>query len=145
MVNSKLETKKYFLPVYLTWAIVTPTIVTFMTSYLNTPEGASIVDFIPWTRVLSFYTLFGLVWPLTIVISPAFFVSIKEITSYSFFEALTVGFSSKALLSYILISIAWIGPLISLISVFYLHKKLISLQSEEPEKFGWIDYLAGFI
>ena len=85
MVNSKLETKKYFLPVYLTWAIVTPTIVTFMTSYLNTPEGASIVDFIPWTRVLSFYTLFGLVWPLTIVISPAFFVSIKEITSYSFF------------------------------------------------------------
>lgn len=41
MVNSKLETKKYFLPVYLTWAIVTPTIVTFMTSYLNTPEGAS--------------------------------------------------------------------------------------------------------
>ena len=147
MVDSKINAKKYFLPVYAIFMILTPTIVTLMQGYLNASDGQSLFEAIHWRRVPAFYALFGLIWPLTIVISPAFFLSVKRTTGFTFFQALsaTGPLATKAIIAYILFAIAWIGPIVAFAAALYLHKEDVTKQAEDPDEFSWVDYLASFI
>lgn len=147
MVNSRIDAKKYFLPVYVIWAIVTPTIITFMSGYRLTTATTTVFDHVPWSRVAAFYALFGLIWPLTLVVAPAFFQSVKNDTGYGLFEVFSGSgqLAQEAMFSYLMYIIAWVGPVISFVFVLYLHKTEVSKQADDPEDFTWIDYLAGFV
>jgi len=150
VVDSKINAKKYFLPLYVVFLITTPTLITILSGLLKLSEGEGffmLFQYINWGRVISYFLLFGLIWPLTLVISPIFVLSIERNTGYSFLDAITHrGFAAnQALGGYIIFFFAWIVPVIASIYIIYLHKKDVSKQIDDPEKFGWIDYLAAFI
>lgn len=145
MVNSREKFKDYFLKVYVVWAIITPVAMILINAYINA-EDQSIWDAIPWSRVPALLALFGLIWPLTIVISPAFYQSFARETGYSFFEALVnLGEPDavKMLFATIIFLIAWIGPVVHFVYKLFMHKAYISSQSED--EIDWYDYIAGFI
>ncbi len=147
MVDSKVNTRRYFLPIYAVFAIVSPTITFYMSGYLMAPVGEAMGAYLPWDRVAAFYALFGLIWPLTIVISPGFFHSVKLNTGFNFFQALGASgpLATKAIVAYILLSLAWILPVILFAIALFKHKRDVGLQTDSPDTFGWIDYFASFI
>ena len=87
-VESKQEVKKYFFPVYWIWAIIIPIFFVGINAYLDAGAGenfgesfSNFTDEISWSRVPAMFALFGLIYPLTIVIFPGFYISFTEALS----------------------------------------------------------------
>lgn len=113
----------YFFPVYYIWAFVSPSLIL-------------LINPIPLRVIPAFYALFGLVWPLSFVVYPAFLISINnEGTTLAGVPFLTVP----------LFYVAWLGPIVHLGFATFKHKKFISLKKQGDENLSWSDYLAGFI
>ncbi|MHA2250593.1 MAG: hypothetical protein ACXAD7_09525 [Candidatus Kariarchaeaceae archaeon] len=123
MVNSKENMRVYFLPVYFIWAIISPTLIV-------------LVNGMPWSRVPAFYALFGLIWPITFVVYPAFLKAFTDETA----AALYVGSVNLAIPVFY---IAWLGPVVHLVLTFIFHKR--SLEKESSTPISWSDYFFGFI
>ncbi|MHA2172734.1 MAG: hypothetical protein ACXAB7_22930 [Candidatus Kariarchaeaceae archaeon] len=122
MTNSKEDMKKYFFPVYYIWAVISPSIILMIN-----PISSS--------RVPAFYAIFGLIWPLTFVVYPAFLIAIRK--NGSSVDVASVNFAIP------LFFIAWLGPVLHLIIGVILHKR--SLERSRQETISWSDYFFGFI
>ena len=113
---------KYYLPFYLTWAVLGPTFLLLA----NYPYEETILDIILFQAsskfvyaFFSFYLIFGLIWPLTIVVYIAFFISI---TNKYGIETLADAFSQfDATLSVFFWTIAFLGPILSICVATMLH------------------------
>lgn len=124
MINSRQELKKYFLPVYLVWAFVSPSLIL-------------LVNPIPASTLFAFYALFGLIWPLTFVVYPAFYLSFQsENAAYSVF-----GIN----LAIPIFLIAWIGPVIHFVFAIVYHRRYLQKQSTEDKPISFLDYLSGYL
>lgn len=149
MVNSKQGVKAYFLPVYAIWAFVTPTVVIFLNWYVYAADGVGFFQGTDWSRVPAIYALFGLIWPLTLVVSPAILIAIQNETGYTFFQSFASFNDPNAVtlfISTIFFVIAWAGPLIHFVIAVIRHKNTVQTQQDDPTKsLGWVDYFAGFI
>ena len=124
-LNSNVNIKKYFSPVYFAWAFLSPSIIL-------------LINPIPLSKVIAFYALFGVIWPITFVVFPAFFISITENNTGLEIFGLTLDF-----LALPLFFVAWFGPVVHLIVAFRFHKKHI--ENIEDKSLGWLTYLSGFI
>ncbi|MCE7735852.1 MAG: hypothetical protein GPJ54_13305 [Candidatus Heimdallarchaeota archaeon] len=123
MSFSRDNLKVYFFPVYYVWAFISPSLIL-------------LINPIPLRVIPAFYGLFGLIWPLTFVVYPAFLISInKEGTTLAGVPFLTIP----------LFFVAWLGPIAHLVFATFKHKKFISLKKQGDEKLSWPDYLSGFI
>lgn len=155
-VSSKFKVKKYFLPVYLIWAIVIPTGLILLNAYRLSQPGTVIFDYIIWDRVPSMYALFGLIYPLTIVTFEGFYHSFTSELGFDegFWQALDILRSEgideellykakKSVILVLIFTILWVGPIGHLLLAFFFHKKYISKKNDKT--IGWSDYLFGFI
>ncbi|MDH5404158.1 MAG: hypothetical protein OEZ01_02205 [Candidatus Heimdallarchaeota archaeon] len=145
MINSKTNLKKYFLPVYVVWVFIIPTVIILLQLNLTKGENSLFTN-LDWNRVPAIYASFGVVWPISIFIFPAFYYSYAKITNYSFIEALSNFDDPQARLmifTTIMSFIVWIAPLIHLGIAFSYHKKF--LEKENNTEIKWIDYFGGFI
>jgi hypothetical protein len=109
--------KKYFFPVYYIWAVISPSVILMIN-----PISSS--------RVPAFYAIFGLIWPLTFVVYPAFLIAIRK--NGSSVDVASVNFAIP------LFFIAW-----HLIIGVILHKR--SLERSRQKTISWSDYFFGFI
>ena len=133
IIDSKKNLRKYFLPVYYVWAIVSPTLIL-------------IVHNIPFSRYPAFYGIWGLIWPLSFVIYPAFLKSFQVNN-----DKVTLGplnLNDKVTLGPLNLAIpiffaAWLGPVVHLSFAFFSHKKY--MEKEYSKKISWSDYFFGFI
>ena len=123
MSFSRDNLKKYFFPVYYVWVIISPSIIL-------------LINPIPRNVVPAFYALFGLIWPLTFIVYPAFLLSINE--QNTTLNVFSIDIAKP------LFFIAWLGPVVHLIFAMIQHKKYIS-QKQNNENMGWGEYLSGFI
>lgn len=136
--------KKYYLPLYLLWIIIGPSLILLS----NYPYDKSILEvFITnqdvdlMYRLTSFYLIFGLVWPIMIVIYPAFYDSLLiKFGHQSIIEALG---DSSFLLPFILWVVAIVGPVVGLGISLYLHKKAVMERSDEDVT--WKKFFIDFI
>ncbi|RMG38042.1 MAG: hypothetical protein D6732_05580 [Methanobacteriota archaeon] len=125
MTYPKEDFKKFFLPVYLVWGIVNPILLMIPKSFYGLFVAFS------WNgllRFVSFYMIFGGIWPLTIIVYPAF-LSSPEVTSDPFYLTVTY--------------IALVGPILTFILQLIRHKKFVEERKGEPITFS--DYLWDFI
>jgi len=122
MVNSKVHMRRYFLPVYYIWAILSPTLII-------------LVNGMAWSRVPAFYAIFGLIWPITFVVYPAFLKAFNQNNSTLYIGSLNVAIP--------VFFIAWLGPVVHLVLTFIFHKR--SLEKESSTPISWSDYFFGFI
>ena len=120
MINSRQEVKKYFFPVYAIWAVISPTLIL-------------IVNPISGYRIVSFYALFGLIWPLTFVVYPGFFLSFRANSDLFLPYAYSMFF------------IAWLGPVVHFGFAVYYHRKYLQSISNEEKKISFLDYLSGYL
>lgn len=153
-ISSKFKVKKYFLPVYLVWALVIPTSLILLNAYRISQAGTSIFDYIIWDRVLAMYALFGLIYPLTIVTFEGFYHSFTSELGFDegFWQAWgnrdndveDIKYKAKKSVILVLIfTILWVGPIGHLVLAFFFHKKYISKKFDKT--IGISDYLFGFI
>lgn len=122
MVDSKKNLRKYYLPVYYIWALISPTLIL-------------IIHNIPLKRYPAFYSLWGVIWPLSFVTYPAFLLAIQE-NNFS----VKIGSFDIAL---VLFFIAWLGPVVHFIFAIKYHKKY--LEKSLDQAISWSDYFFGFI
>ncbi len=125
MTYPKGDFKKFFLPVYIIWAVVNPTLLLLPESYYGILISFSADKLI---RIISFYLMFGLIWPLSIIVYPAF-LSSPSIKENPFYVALTY--------------FAIIGPILSFIGQAARHKKYV--EKRLNKKMSVEDYLWDFI
>ncbi len=123
MSFSRDNLKKYFLPVYYAWAIISPSIIL-------------LINPIPRNVIPAFYAIFGLIWPLTFVVYPAFLLSIRQ--EGTTLDIFSINFAQPAFF------IAWLGPVVHFIFALVQHKKYI-MEKQNKLKLGWGEYLSGFI
>ncbi|MCH8906196.1 MAG: hypothetical protein IH840_03820 [Candidatus Heimdallarchaeota archaeon] len=130
MTYSREGMRKYFLPIYIIWAFVSPTIIIMVINLSN-------------DRLFSFYALFGLIWPLTFVVYPAFYASFQDSPgTFNLFWVSGIELEIKTW-GVVFFAVAWIGPVIHLILALWFHKIAVALREEK--KIGWGDYFAGFL
>ena len=152
-ISSKVETKKYFLPVYLVWAILIPTVLVLLNAYLKLSDEGTVFNNINWARVPALFALYGFVWPLTIVTFNGFYMAFTSELGFEDFWAakdslgdVDEDIALKAKRSVIMVlwlTVIWAGPVIHLILAFIFHKRLVDRKNDTVQK--WIDYLYGFI
>ena len=121
MSFSRDNLKQFFFPVYYVWAFISPSII-----LLINPIELNVIP--------AFYALFGLIWPLSYVVYPAFLISINAGDT-------AMGAPGAVFLFFV----AWLGPLVHLIFATLRHKKYISNKKQGDENLSWPDYLSGFI
>lgn len=156
IINSKFNLRKFFLPVYVVWALVIPTMLIFLNGYTKAPydSGLSqVTKYINWGRVPSMYALFGFAYPLTIVTFEGFFISFSKVLGFTGFadawdnlsnvDPVIKGKAQRSVIALILLTLITIGPIIHLILAFIYHKKFI--EKKENKVIKWTDYLFGFI
>jgi hypothetical protein len=127
MSSSRDALKTYFFPVYYIWAVISPSIIL-------------LINPISLGRIPAFYALFGLIWPLSFVVYPAFLISIRQ--NDTTLKILSVDLGIMTIPAFF---IAWLGPIAHLIYATTRHKNYISLKKQENTDMGWGDYLSGFI
>ncbi len=150
MVNSRINIKQYYLPVYYIWAIIIPTLLILINAYLKSDNVSEMISVIDWKRVPSMYALYGLIYPLSYITLPGFYIAFTEVQGFTFVEAIkNIGdpingtIAKKIIISVLLFTIVWLGPIIHLIIAAYRHKKYIETKNEETV--SWVDYFYGFI
>ena len=157
MVKSRDNLKHYFFPVYWIWALIIPVTLILLNAYLYSSGGdtfaeswSNFFDEIPWNRALSIFALFGLIYPITIVVFPAFYLSFADSHGFTFSEALKLlgdpidGYIAlKIVISVIIWTIVFIGPIVHLIIAGYYHKRYIQTKQDEP--LSVLNYLYGYI
>ncbi len=152
ILNSKVNVKKYFLPVYVAWALIIPTFLVFLNGYTLAPVGESFMDYITWKHVPAMYALYGFAYPLTIVTFEGFYISFTKVLGFDGLGAVWAGLSQggtvkdnavKSLIAVFILSILWLGPLTHLVLAFVYHKKYVEKHYNKSIK--WSDYLFGFI
>lgn len=125
MTYPKEDFKKFFLPVYIIWAIVNPLL-------LMSPEGFyGVFSEFSWNAILrfvSFYLIFGGIWPLTIITYPAF-LSSAEVSGNSLYLILAYA--------------AILGPVLTFLFALFKHKKFVEERS--GKEISVSDYLWDFI
>jgi hypothetical protein len=137
--------KIYYLPTYVIWVILGPTFLLLA----NNPYPVSLLEIITFQassyyimRIFAFYLIFGLIWPLMIVIYPAFYTIIANNYGLKLFpwdtnEGFTFDFTlisipGNVVLPLFLWLIAFYGPFVSIFISIYKHKKYIQSKQEEP-------------
>lgn len=133
--------KKFYLPVYLIWAFLSPTLLLLSDNVYR----VNVWDILlgnatkfQMQRILSFYAIFGMVWPLMIVIFPAFYTQIAAGNAVGgiFGDGNIVG-------GLILWLIATLGPIIMFVVMVYLHK--VAKEKELKKSLKWSEFFLGFI
>ncbi|MHA2027848.1 MAG: hypothetical protein ACW99A_10330 [Candidatus Kariarchaeaceae archaeon] len=119
--------KAYFFPVYYVWAVISPSIILLINPIT--------LKFVP-----AFYALFGLIWPLSFVVYPAFLISINR--NNTELEILGINLSFLTIPAFF---VAWLGPIAHLVYATINHKNYISMKKQENTDLSWGDYLSGFI
>ena len=157
MTKSRDKIKHYFFPVYWIWALVIPITLILLNAYLNSSAGetfgdsmGNFFDEIEWNRALSIFALFGLIYPITIVVFPAFYLGFADSHGFTFSEAFDLlgdpvngDIALKIVISIIIFTLVFIGPIVHLLIAAYFHKKYI--QSKQDEPLSVINYLYGYI
>ena len=95
-----------------------------------------LINPLPRSVVPAFYALFGLIWPLTFIVYPAFLFSINQ--NGTTLNVLSINIAKPAFF------VAWLGPVVHLIFALIKHKKYI-MEKQNNQKMGWGEYLSGFI
>ncbi|MCY3412583.1 MAG: hypothetical protein INQ03_13170 [Candidatus Heimdallarchaeota archaeon] len=151
--TSKVNVKKYFLPVYLVWAVLIPLGLILINAYIQSYPDRSIIDVIEWNRVPAMFALWGFAYPITLVTMVGFFTSFAHqlsfgdlMDSFSYLNASSEELRDRAIMgvvSLIGISIISFGPIIHLVLAFVFHKSFTEKRIEKS--LSWSDYLFGFI
>jgi hypothetical protein len=157
MTKSRDKLKHYFFPIYWIWALIIPITLILLNAYLYSTAGetfgdsmSNFFDEIAWNRALSIFALFGLIYPITIVVFPAFYLGFSDSHGFTFSEAIKFlgdpiygEIALKIVISVIIFTIVFIGPIVHLIIAAYYHKKHVQTKQDEP--LSVINYLYGFI
>ncbi len=157
MAKSRDKIKHYFFPVYWIWALIIPITLILLNAYLYSSGGetfgeawGNFVAEIAWNRVFSIFALFGLIYPITIVVFPAFYIGFTESHGFTFSEAIGLlgdaddGYIAlKIVISVVIFTLVFIGPVVHLILAVYYHKKYIQSKQEEP--LSLVNYLYGYL
>ena len=107
------------------WAFINPILLMVTIEFYDVFNSFSLNALL---RFLSFYMIFGGIWPLTIIVYPGFLNS-ATVVGNQLYEAL--------------VYTALFGPPITLAIQFYRHKKFVEKNKEKP--LTWSDYFWDFL
>lgn len=158
MVYPKSDFKRFYLPTYLIWMFVSPTLILLG----NYPYEYDLLDLLTFSapysfaiRLFAFFMIFGFVWPLMIVTYPAFYDALVNdfglkllpwegslFGDFSFSFGL-VNVPGAVVGPLILWLIAFYGPFISLGVSIYLHKRDVA--NRLSEEITWGNFFGKFI
>ncbi len=125
MTYPKEDFKKFFLPVYIFWGLINPILLMIPKSFYGLFMAFSWNSLL---RFVSFYMIFGGIWPLSIIVYPAFTIS-PEVKANPLYLTLTY--------------IAMLGPVLTFIVQLVRHKKYV--EERKGESITFSDYLWDFI
>ncbi len=143
MAYPKTDWKKFYLPIYITWVILGPALILISNYPFDTPliEAIANQDSYVLYRVTSIFLIFGLVWPIMIVVYPAFYDALLIKFNYaSLGEALA---DPAFIMPFAFWAIAFYGPFIWLFIALFFHRKAVI--TRDGKDIPWKDFLMGFV